>query len=91
MTTAIVYTGILGVCSLLTFILYAVDKRRAVKGEWRIPEATLLAFSFLGGAIGGYLAMYTVRHKIRRWYFHLFHIAGLAWQIGLLVFFIVTN
>ena len=81
-----IYLIILGVLSLITFILYAVDKAKAENGEWRIPEATLLGFSFFGGAIGGYLAMYTVRHKTKKWYFHLVNWLGLIWQIILLVY-----
>ncbi len=69
--------------SLITFIVYAVDKSRAKKRQWRIPEATLLCCSIFGGAVGGGLAMLLVRHKTKHWYFRwvnfffaLAHIAG---------------
>lgn len=83
------YLIFLGVLSLITFILYAADKNKAENGEWRISEATLLAFSFFGGAIGGYIAMQLVRHKTKRWYFHAVHIVGIIWQVALLVFLYV--
>lgn len=46
MKLLIAYSAALALISLITLILYAVDKKRAKKGEWRIPEATLLCFSF---------------------------------------------
>ena len=80
---------IFGVISLIAFVLYAEDKRRAIKKQWRIPEATLIGFSLLGGAMGGYLAMQITRHKTKHGYFHFVNILGLIWQIGLLIFLII--
>lgn len=51
--------------SILGFLLMGIDKRRAVKKAWRIPEKTLLAEAFLGGGIGSFLGMYFFRHKNR--------------------------
>ena len=53
------------VINLITFILYGVDKRRARKGAWRIPEKTLLAGTWLLGGVGAWLAMRTFRHKTK--------------------------
>lgn len=39
------------------------DKRRAVKGKWRIPENTLMLIGFLGGAAGEYIMMKKIHHK----------------------------
>ena len=72
--------------SVLALLAYVVDKVKAQRGTWRIPEKVLLLLSFFGGAMGGYLAMNTVRHKTRKWYFHLVNILGLIWQIILLVY-----
>lgn len=72
--------------SAVAFIAYVVDKQKAKKGAWRIPEKVLLSLSFLGGAVGGYLAMYTVRHKTKKWYFHFVNWLGLIWQIILFVY-----
>ena len=74
------------VISLITLILYAADKSRARHGAWRIPERTLLLFSFFGGAIGGLCGMYLCRHKTRHWYFVFVNLLGLAWQVALLLF-----
>ena len=85
-----IYICVLIALSLINFCLYVADKRKAVKGKWRIPEATLLGFSFLGGGLGGYAAMLAVRHKTKHWYFHAVHFLGIAWQLGLLVYWVVT-
>ena len=47
----------LAVLNLVTFALYGADKRRAKKGQWRIPEKTLLILPLLGGSVGGILGM----------------------------------
>ena len=59
----------LGVINLVTFILFGIDKYAAIKGKWRISVATLLGFSFAGGAIGGIIAMYIFHHKTQKNYF----------------------
>ena len=53
------------VINLITFILYGVDKRRAKKGAWRIPEKPLLTGTWLLGGVGAWLAMRTFRHKTK--------------------------
>ena len=47
------------------FVLMIADKRKARKGRWRIPEATLMGVAALGGSVGSLLGMYTVRHKTK--------------------------
>ena len=42
-----------------------IDKYKARKNLWRIPEATLISTALLGGSIGALIGMYTVRHKTR--------------------------
>ena len=48
------------------FLLFAADKRRAVRQKWRIPERTLLLSAFLGGGAGALLAMQICRHKTKK-------------------------
>ena len=86
-----IYLAVLAFVSFLTYIVYGVDKRRAVEGKWRIPEKVLLSMSFLGGAVGGYLAMKTLRHKTKHWYFYAINILGIAWQVALLGYLIILE
>lgn len=55
-----------GVVSLVTYIVYAVDKRRAEAGAWRIPESTLHVLELIGGWPGAFIAQRRLRHKIRK-------------------------
>ena len=43
-----------------------LDKRKAEKGKWRIPEKTLFIITGLGGGIGTIAGMYTFRHKTQK-------------------------
>jgi len=47
------------------FLLMLADKRKARRGVWRIPEATLIWSAILGGSIGVLCGMYLLRHKTR--------------------------
>ena len=55
--------------SLADFLLMGLDKRRARRGEWRVPEKWFFLLALLGGAPGAILGMYAFRHKTRHWYF----------------------
>lgn len=52
--------------NLITFLVMWLDKRKAKKGRWRIPENTLLLFVLLGGGIGGIVGMYVFHHKTQK-------------------------
>lgn len=79
----LIYLAFLFIMSLVAFILYGSDKKKAKKGVWRTPEAVLLGWGFFGGAIGAIIGMRTFRHKTKHWYFWAVNILGLAWQIAL--------
>jgi uncharacterized membrane protein YsdA (DUF1294 family) len=49
--------------NVLTYLAYAHDKRRAQKGEWRVPEARLHLLELLGGWPAAWLAQRRLRHK----------------------------
>ena len=63
--------GYIIVVSALTYLAFANDKRRAVAGERRVPEATLLLLAGLGGWPGAKLAQLRLRHKTRKQPFRL--------------------
>ena len=77
--------------NLLTFSMFGLDKRRARKQRWRIPEATLLGLSLLGGSVGAILGMRLFHHKTNAgrhpafvWGIPLFFAGQLALLIWLL-------
>ena len=53
------------IINAIAFSLMLIDKYKARKNLWRIPEATLISTALLGGSIGALIGMYTVRHKTR--------------------------
>ena len=48
------------------FLIMFIDKQKAKKGAWRIPEKTLFIITALGGGIGTIAGMYTFRHKTQK-------------------------
>lgn len=57
------------VINIAGFASMGIDKAKAKKHTWRVPEATLFAIAILGGSIGSILGMYHFRHKTKHWYF----------------------
>lgn len=51
------------------FLLMGLDKRRAKRGQWRIPEKTLFLLPLLGGTPGAIAGMHVFHHKTKHWYF----------------------
>jgi uncharacterized membrane protein YsdA (DUF1294 family) len=47
----------------ITFLTYGIDKLKAMKNKWRIPEATLLLLAVTGGSLGAFLGMVVWHHK----------------------------
>ncbi len=62
-------TGYLVCINLAGLASMGIDKRRAIRHEWRIPEATLFLIALLGGSMGSIAGMQLFRHKTRHWYF----------------------
>lgn len=57
--------------NVAVFLLYGLDKLKAQRGKWRIPEKTLLLGTWLLGGVGAWLAMRTFRHKTKHLAFRL--------------------
>lgn len=53
----------LAAVNLVTFVMYGIDKYKAKKAKWRIPEATLLLMAAIGGSIGAWTGMQVWHHK----------------------------
>lgn len=52
--------------NIITFITYGIDKAKARKGAWRIPEKTLIGLAVAGGSIGALAGMSFFHHKTRK-------------------------
>lgn len=81
----VIAAAVLVVMNVVAFVLMAVDKSRAKRGAWRIPEKTLFLATALFGGLGGTLGMFLLRHKTKHWYFRLGFPALLAVQAVLLI------
>lgn len=60
-----IFPAYLFIVNAAGFLLMLIDKIKAKKNAWRIPEATLFLIAILGGSIGSLLGMYTFRHKTK--------------------------
>lgn len=66
-----------------------IDKRKAIKGAFRIPEATLFIVALIGGSLGSILGMYTFRHKTR----HMLFVYGMPaiFILQIVLFLVILN
>ena len=55
--------------NIVTFAVYGIDKGKARRGAWRVPEKTLFLLPLLGGSLGALLGMRVFHHKTKHWYF----------------------
>lgn len=78
----------LAAINLVTFVLYGIDKYKAKKARWRIPEATLLWMAAIGGSIGAWTGMRVWHHKTLHKKFRFGVPAILILQIALVVYLI---
>lgn len=53
----------IGLVNVLAFILYGIDKLKAQKSKWRVPESTLIGIAIIGGSIGAWSGMKVWHHK----------------------------
>ena len=87
---SIIAVGYLVILSFAGLISMGMDKRRAIRNRWRIPERTLLLIAFLGGGIGSFLGMRIFRHKTKhRKFVILLPIAAVLYAI-LLIYLIYS-
>lgn len=54
------------IINIFGFFIMWLDKRKAIKGSWRISEKTLFLVTALGGGIGTTAGMYIFRHKTQK-------------------------
>lgn len=75
------------IINFVTFCLFGLDKRLAMKEKRRISERTLLTFSFIGGVVGGMFAMRLFHHKTRKSLFAIGLPIMFLMQISILIYF----
>lgn len=85
----IVVFSYLIIINIVSFHLYRIDKRKAERGEYRIPETVLLGIAFLGGALGAFCAMREYRHKTLHTTFAVGVPIAMAIQIGLVLWVMI--
>ena len=83
-----IITTYLIIVNALGFLLMLMDKLRAKRGAWRIPESTLMTVALVGGSIGAIAGMYLVRHKTRHPKFFIGLPVILTLQIAAILVFI---
>lgn len=77
------YLGIyLLIINLFTFVVFGVDKQKAMKKKYRVPEKTLFLLTAIGGSVGALAGMFGFRHKTRKWYFRI----GIPVILGIQIF-----
>ena len=75
----------------LGFLHMCIDKQKAKKQAWRIPEAVLMTVAALGGSIGTFLGMHLCRHKTRHPKFSVGVPVILVLQIAIAVFLLLLK
>lgn len=73
--------------NIIGFVIMGIDKKRAIRGAFRISEASLFLTAFLGGSLGCILGMHHFRHKTKHWYFKYGMPAIFILQVMCLVLF----
>ena len=77
------------VINIIGFAVMGIDKKRAIRGAWRISEASLFTAALLGGALGCTLGMHRFRHKTMHWYFKYGMPAIFILEYSLLFFMLI--
>lgn len=77
------------VLNIIGFVIMGVDKKRSLRGAFRISEASLFLTALLGGSLGCILGMNCFRHKTKHWYFKYGMPAIFMLQVMILVLFCI--
>ena len=77
--------------NIIAFLAMGVDKWKAKRNAWRIPEQTLLSLVVLGGGIGGIAGMYVFRHKTKKTRFYIGFPVILIVEIAVVIYLVVNT
>ncbi len=79
------------VVNVVAFFLYGIDKLKAKKNKWRIPERTLIGVAVVGGSLGALAGMLVWRHKTQHAKFYVGIPVIIVVQIALVVLLLVER
>ena len=79
------------VVNLIAFCMMGIDKRKARRKAFRIPESTLFVMALIGGSIGSIAGMYLFRHKTQHWYFVFGMPAILLAQLAVILYLLFAS
>ena len=77
--------------NIIGFLIMWLDKRKAIKGSWRIPEKTLFIITAIGGGIGTTAGTFVFRHKIKKLNFLIGFPLITILEIILGIYYLVTK
>lgn len=75
------------IVNIVAFFMYGVDKLKAKRDSWRIPEKTLIGAALIGGSVGALLGMQVFHHKTKKIKFFLGVPLIFLIQTGMLIYF----
>ena len=81
-----IITLVLLIWNVMVFLIYGIDKSKARRRVWRIPEKILLILAFTCGSFGACLAGIIFHHKTRKWYFKTVWFLGMVSTLVALYF-----
>ena len=81
--------AIAAVLNLITFILFGIDKYKAVHKKYRIKESLLITMSFLFSSIGAMLGMIVFNHKTSKAKFRFF--VPLSFVVNIICFYLINH
>jgi uncharacterized membrane protein YsdA (DUF1294 family) len=86
-----VILSVILIVNVLAFLLYGIDKWKAKRSRWRIPESALLGMAAVGGSVGAWLGMHVWHHKTQHKKFRYGVPAILVAQIVMLVWIFLSR
>lgn len=75
----------LSVINIIGIAIMGIDKLKAKKRAWRVPESTLFVIAIIGGSLGTTIGMFLFHHKTKHWYFRYGMPAILIIQVAIIV------
>ena len=84
-----IFVAYLLIMNIVGFFFMGIDKKRAKKNQWRIPEKHLFLIAILGGSIGSIIGMKVFRHKTKHTSFQIGMPCIFILQIGILMYFLL--